>query len=268
MTSDSLRAVRIAPDFARALLEMNTRNRPKTRSKIKEYAEEMKANKWKLNGETIKITEDGTILDGQHRLEACILSDTPFDTYIVNVADATSFDTIDIGRKRTVADTLSVRGEAHAKVLAHALSLLYDFTTLGEIRISITNKKTGVLESMLEKYPELRDSVAFAVHHSKACDALMSRAGIAVCHYLFSGLDAAQANTFVLQVLEGENIKKGDPAWILRNRLLTERMQTQKGTVRTSYLIALTIKAWNAYRKGRAISSLKFGEGEGYPIPI
>ena len=109
---NSIKPVRIDPEFARVLLEMNTNNRPKSIKLIREYAEDMVAGKWKLNGETIKITADGSkILDGQHRLEACILSGTPFDTYFVEVEDASSFDTIDIGRKRTGSDVFAIRGE-------------------------------------------------------------------------------------------------------------------------------------------------------------
>ncbi len=48
-----------------------------------EYANAMKSGEWKYNGESIKVCTDGSLLDGQHRLEACIESGVTFDTLLV-----------------------------------------------------------------------------------------------------------------------------------------------------------------------------------------
>jgi hypothetical protein len=64
--------------MAKALLEMNTTNRPLSNSQVKLYANEMLRGKWKLNGEALIFGSDDegndSIISGQHRLHALILA--------------------------------------------------------------------------------------------------------------------------------------------------------------------------------------------------
>ena len=68
----------IDADTAKALLELNTTNRPLSQSQVKLYANEMLRGKWKLNGEAIIFGTDDegydSIISGQHRLHALILA--------------------------------------------------------------------------------------------------------------------------------------------------------------------------------------------------
>lgn len=65
-------------DMAKALLEMNTTNRPLSQGQVKLYANEMLRGKWKLNGEALIFGTDDegndSIISGQHRLHALILA--------------------------------------------------------------------------------------------------------------------------------------------------------------------------------------------------
>lgn len=65
-------------EMAKALLELNTTNRPLSNSQVKLYANEMLRGKWKLNGEAIIFGSDDegndSIISGQHRLHALILA--------------------------------------------------------------------------------------------------------------------------------------------------------------------------------------------------
>ena len=58
----------ITPDMAAQMLERNTMNRNISQLNVTRYANDMASGAWEQNGETIKIAEDGTILDGQHPL--------------------------------------------------------------------------------------------------------------------------------------------------------------------------------------------------------
>ena len=109
----------ITPKKAQELLEGNKRNRPVRKSHVRQLAEEMKAGKWVVNGVPI-IFNGKLLIDGQHRLMACIESDKPFDTLVVSDVAPNSFLTIDVGRKRTAADTLATRGEENYAALAAA----------------------------------------------------------------------------------------------------------------------------------------------------
>ena len=65
----------ITPEKAAQYLKRNTDNyRKLSRTKVAQYAAEMKAGKWQENGEAIQFGEDGTLKNGQHRLAAVVMS--------------------------------------------------------------------------------------------------------------------------------------------------------------------------------------------------
>lgn len=66
--------VDVNPDMAAEMLEHNTMNRNISQLNVKRYAQAMQSGEWEQNGQTITIAEDGTILDGQHRLWSIIES--------------------------------------------------------------------------------------------------------------------------------------------------------------------------------------------------
>ncbi len=60
----------VTPFMAAKLLENNQVNRKRSEGHIKFLAKQMSAGNFKLTGETVKISTDGKLLDGQHRLHA------------------------------------------------------------------------------------------------------------------------------------------------------------------------------------------------------
>src|SRR5690606_5321337 len=73
----------LTPDTAVRLLERNTLNRPLSDQHVKRIASQISAGKWRFNGDTIKLSECGDVLDGQHRLWAVIEAKKPVETLIV-----------------------------------------------------------------------------------------------------------------------------------------------------------------------------------------
>lgn len=66
--------VTITPQVAQMMLEHNTHNRNLTESRAQAYARDMASGNWRYTGEGIKFGPDGTLLDGQTRLRAIVLS--------------------------------------------------------------------------------------------------------------------------------------------------------------------------------------------------
>ncbi|KAF7277615.1 hypothetical protein GWI33_002970, partial [Rhynchophorus ferrugineus] len=73
----------ITPDLARQYLAFNTHNRNVRSYRVKGYAADMRDGRWTLNGEAIKFSADGTLLDGQHRLQAVIEADVAVQMLVV-----------------------------------------------------------------------------------------------------------------------------------------------------------------------------------------
>jgi len=79
-------------------------NRHVSANVIHKYARDMAAGRWCLNGQTIKISSSGKLLDGQHRLEAAKKAKRSFQSIVVEGLPEDSFGSLDIGRRRGVAD--------------------------------------------------------------------------------------------------------------------------------------------------------------------
>ena len=57
---------RITPEMAKEYLGMNTDNyRKLNNGRVLTYSADMKNGKWQMNGESIKFSENGALMDGQ-----------------------------------------------------------------------------------------------------------------------------------------------------------------------------------------------------------
>jgi hypothetical protein len=75
--------VAVTPAMAVEMLKKDSETRLMNEKRIKQYAREMKAGRWVLNGSTIAIAEDGSLIDGRHRLWAVFDADIPVTLLIV-----------------------------------------------------------------------------------------------------------------------------------------------------------------------------------------
>lgn len=125
-TNSTTAVVTITPEIAERLLKNNVNNRPINTSRVKALAQDMALGKWGLNGETIKIYNDGTLADGQHRLSACVMSGVPFQTYIVRNLQKEVLPTIDCGEKRSLVHSLKMKGIDIDSRLSPTFNLLFN----------------------------------------------------------------------------------------------------------------------------------------------
>ena len=96
----------VTPAMATKFLRHNTHeNQRKVRQTHVEYlAEQITLDRWYRTSEGIGFAEDGTLIDGQHRLMAIVLADKPAWLLIVGELDLESFVAHGRGKVRTAAD--------------------------------------------------------------------------------------------------------------------------------------------------------------------
>ena len=102
--------ITITPEMAKELLDLNKNNRGISPANVQKISNDMLSDGFKLNGETIKIYDDGTLADGQHRLMACVLTGKPFQTYIIRGIKKDVLPTIDAGKTRSTVEALNMTG--------------------------------------------------------------------------------------------------------------------------------------------------------------
>lgn len=247
----------ITPAMAMRILEKNTRNRRKSANAVKRYAELMKKGKWQLNGDAIRIADDGTLLDGQHRLQAVLETGLTVPMMIVTGLPFETFTTIDVGRKRTGGDVIGIYDESlqkHQTIIAAALRIICSFTPAG-VWIGQEMKwgrfDHGSMLAALKKHKGIVRSTEYAFSLSYARK-IMPLACIAALHYLFSKESVNEAEDFFYKLDTGVGLSLHHPVTHLRRRLFD--MHESKSRTLTVNVLPYVVKAWELLREGREVT--------------
>lgn len=256
----------ITPDGAKEMLKGNNRNRPLRKDHYKRLAEEMRENKWMLNGVPI-IFNGKLLIDGQHRLMACVLAGKPFKTLVVRDVQPDSFLTIDTGAKRTAADTLATKGEKNYATLAAAATIvaIYDSGKMGE-RLTTSGGNNRTVSEAMKRYIALRGSVGYCLGYRTK---IVPISIMSACHYIFSRIDSVRADDFVDRLGSGNNVKADTPMSALREGLIDNYTSARKHS--RGYLFSLILKAWNAERTDKLLKRLRGWTGENneqFPVAL
>jgi hypothetical protein len=250
--------VDVTPDVAREMLEKSKiRNRAISRSFVKRLADDMKAGLWKQNGETIIVSKDEDILDGQHRLHAVILSETRQQLLVTFDVETSVFPTIDIGRSRSGGDILWTGGTTdnplNAKRASTALNVVWTIERGEEDGLDIYKcrsfrgiPKSRVLEYAREHAEILRSLEV--VPSGQDGGMLFSSPVLVGLHYLFAKKDKDQADKFVTDLIKGTDLDEEDPVFRLREILIKDAKSISKKPM--TLLAGHVVKAWNRRRSG------------------
>jgi len=244
------RAVTIHPDTALQWLEkpsFNVMNRPIRQSDVTNWADIMKRGQWQLNGDAIRISITGKLLDGQHRLWACVEARTPFQSYLIEGLPDEVFDTIDVGKKRSATDMLRIHNKLGSVEMKYENVIMASILTILEYKMGVWKQRhTHVIThhdkiEFLEKNPEIVEWVKKA--HVKGMGRWENRhtAGIAAVVFLGSKKFEKKAETFVIGFITGNDLPVGSPIAALRNRLgTTTQLEKWKR-------MSLITYAWNLH---------------------
>jgi hypothetical protein len=284
----------ITPTDAHTMLGTNVHNRHVKRSLVLRLANAMRRDDWTLNGETIKISVTGKLLDGQHRLLAIIESGCTIRTFVVRGLPDETQQTVDIGITRSNADVLALEGYAsRSRWLAATLRYLKLLET-GLFRATGGGESTYVggqaehakarepiatfspqeLMDVLLDYPYIYDSMDAVDGMSRSFGG--SAAQYAALHAWLSKKNPDAARDFFDHLVNGTGLEKGDAIWALRRYLETRKADRVSSNTRTKgwsrvsrlYVHALFIKAWNAYRAGKKVRTLSWKTNEPLPEPV
>lgn len=254
----SATVVDVTPKLAAEYLKKNTQNRPVNNMHVSRLAADMTAGEWQVNGEAIIFADDGTLLDGQHRLEAVVLSGATVPMSVVAGVSKDAFKTIDIGKKRTGADALATFDErfmTHRVVMAAAIRNIAMFDADGAYK----DKRVGVMphghtiEFATKNRKQLERALDHTLHLSWA-RRLVPASCLVALYFLFSQKDPFETERFFHKLNTGENMSKDDPINLLRNRLM--EMRSAGTTVRATDVLPYVVKAWEIVRSGRTVQRL------------
>jgi len=248
----------ITPSHAKQLLENNTNNRPVRKSKVTDYANQMKLGLWKLSPEGITISKTGKVLNGQHRLHAVILANINVPFLVFTEVDDELFKVFDTGANRSPSDVFSIEGIKNATTIPSIITL-YNHLMNKKIKKQSPNERlsnTQILE-YYHKDSEFWDMIGKKSRvYYDGCQQLISPSIIGACYAIFIKINENDCEKFFQELCLGVDLKKGSITQQLRNKFLSDAVSQKKlpGHIK----VALIFKAWNAMRENKKLLVLKF----------
>lgn len=243
--------VEITPELAQHYLTKNTNNRPLRRDYVLELASSMRRGEWQLNGESIKISKSDRLLDGQHRLSAVIESKVSVSMVVIGGLDDTSFTTIDMNKKRTTADALAIAGYPNEKLIAAAVRLIL---ILAEREAHLNTRGSyspiQIKEWCDAYYEELQQWIPIAKQLQRAN--MLEPAMVVALAYEFGQKNVEDTKVFLSRLADGMGLDEKNPIYCLRQALMQNATSLAK--LPRAFVVALTIRAWNLYRRGHTTS--------------
>lgn len=269
----------ITPGLAqRYIAGLAPNNRKSVTRKITQFAADMEAEDWLLNGEPIIFDTKGRVIDGEHRLRAITLSGASATMVVIRGVDPEARRTVDTGTARSFGQVCEMDGIKNPNAVAAVTRRAYLIDTKG----SYMSRGPGSGErvpshSALKEYrdahhPEISLAVVRGQDVRKAFGVVTTNIA-ATAFLLFSRIDPDQAHLFIEQLAFGEGLKRGMPAYTLRERLTKDATRTvdQKRLSSDEHL-GLICRSWNHYRDDEPVERLMLTRqgdltNDNFPVP-
>jgi hypothetical protein len=267
----TLEVVHITPEMAASWLANNINNRSLRERTVARYAADMRAGRWLFTGDPILFAQDGTLIQGQHRLAAIPRSGVDHVCMMVGRGfDEATRAVLDTGVPRKLTDVLKMNSEANYNILAGSLRYFwlmhYDKPfTLG----TADRPSTAQALELLKLYPQAREAASKAAVLRPHLP--LAAAVVAFRWYQFGTVNQADRDDFFYR-LKSMDFRGGDDPLGRLMALLAEDSRRATRRYSTVDRHALLVKTWNYYRDGVGVKTLSWKRGgsirEGFPEPI
>jgi hypothetical protein len=235
----------MTPAMAAELLRRNPDNRSIKAVKVQQFAADMRAGRWPLNGENIIISKCGLLNDGQHRCAGLIDANVCLPMVVQFGIEREARTTIDQGSARGAGDYLSMGRVENAISSATIARIIIAFEKSNGQHIETRLVTNAEVMERVAADPKIAKAAHFAVTVGRKAQKYAAGTLIGFCYYAFSAVDEEEAVEFLCQVCEGTNLKAMSPALVVREKLLA----IGRGGGRNPK-VALLFRAWNFYRRG------------------
>jgi len=257
----------------RILDRYNTLNRPISDRHIEWVRGIIERGEWEILDSGIGFDLEGVLVNGQHRLYAIALGEKAVPMIVTYGLALTARLKIDTGRFRTIGQTLTMQGEVSSNAVTAAVNLYiaYEKNRITLRGANRSNYHTTLrltaqqVQQFLDTHPGMREAAGTvnAYLHPKK---MLPPSVATWLYYEFSQIDQRAADTFFESVGNGIGLGEGDPRFTLRKRLLENASVGTLRKLETMVLAALTVRAWNGYRRGETLTRLLISKDSAFPI--
>lgn len=254
-------------------------NRMSSASLINQYRDDMLSGAWRFSHQGIGLNSKGDLIDGAHRLKAIIAADRvkPGIQVLMVVwhnVPSEAIDVIDLNRRRTPGDFLTMDGFRYGRTIAKAVKLIWQFQNcdfekrIGDDRLFWTHQRisiTTIRELSQEMAIMLKASAPLASSMGKYMNTSATLAAMCILNQQF---DAFQVAEFFHGVRHAAGINDGDARFALRNWAINMKDRSNRATrVEAWEYLAVTLKAFRKWREGKSVQALALRSDERFPRP-
>lgn len=252
MTTANATVVDITPEVAQRWLdESNIHNRSIKPSVVAAYVRDMQNNRWRLTGEPIKFDNQGTLLDGQHRLQAISRLDKSISTFVVFGLDSESQDVMDSGVKRGAADALVFEGTKNANDVSATARLALSMNENRRIvNVKLTNAE---VQEYVRANPELPEAIG-ALRKSTTRHVPITPRVATYAFWVMWRVDPNDAIRFMTSLETLADLDITNPILVLHRRLAGTYGANRKISIEEQ--LSLVFRAWNYWRRGERLRKL------------
>lgn len=263
-TIKSAHITQASPALVDWLLSLNTHNRTLKKTHIEAIKKQINEGNWLLTNQGIGISNQGLLLDGQHRLIAIKeLNYPPVEILILTGLDKRAQMVVDNHAKRSARDSIKLFMN---RTVTDKLIAMLNF------RRQLTKKDNEI--GFSSKPADLNDLVDDLVTYEQEISFLEGsgflkfQAGVAAALFDYSLIYPTKAYNLANQVVAGENLFKNDPAYKLRSALVKNK--SGKGGAQLRQLMyLLTVTTCVAHAKNEELKALRPSSSwERLPKPI
>lgn len=234
------------------LLSRNTKNRNVREKIVSAYESEITSGNWLLTNQGIGVSDDGQLIDGQHRLMAIRKCGYPPVPLLVvrGLADDVRL-VVDRQAKRSVRDALffalGERVSRHAPAICRALIHYADCGNKGKVEsihqlIDVLHENMEIINDIVEAP---KNCNTFSAAHLSAFVSAVKQTG-----------KSSEVVQFIKSVEDGENLNKKMPAYHLRNFVINNKNAVGGGSVQLDRYTK-TLKATLAHLNGEEMGVLR-----------
>tara|TARA_R110002020_G_scaffold233439_1_gene445217 strand:- start:996 stop:1991 length:996 start_codon:yes stop_codon:yes gene_type:complete len=246
--------------------ENEFRQRNLNRRSVRLYAHQMETGNWKPTGEPIIIGSKGELLNGQHRLAACISSGKPFKTVVIVGVNRDMFIHLDSGRKRSHTDNFVIRNTEVPHKMSGICKWIHNYVSLMEREGKDKMGPLNTSEQLLEVYDKaMENNLMCSLPYGKYFnDQPIAPANLMTAlHYLCSQKDNDLADSFFKKVGTGLDCKEGENAYLLRSKFISISTKPLEQIAAWDSAL-LTVLYWNKTRRGET-GRIRFQKGKRFP---
>ena len=253
----------VTPALAAEWLGANHGNRNQRPRAVSAYARDILNGAWLITGESIKFDWNDRLIDGQHRLEAVIVTGHTIRTLVVRNLNPIVQGVLDTNAKRTAADALRFSGvDIQPKDIASVARVAIAYES-GKIRTALDNAKSDVTHTETLEWhhdnPDVESAVALASRVARPIGATISGLGYAIL--VLERIDAQSAIEFFMSSAELRTNGNGDPRKAMLDAFT--KIRADRRTPTAAETLAIVFRAWNQWRVGKNLSIIRSGASDG-----